>query len=383
MRITFLANAPNLSGGQRVVALHAERLAALGHEVRVICVASKPSRGGRRFGPLGRLAAGLRAPRPPRREETHFGRMTGVDLRLLDRPGPFRPEDVPDGDVVVASWWEHAFSAAALPPRKGAGHYFVQHHEVHAHLPAHISAGSYHLPLRKIAVSGWLRDLMRTRYGDDDVALVPNAVDHGLFHAPPRGRAPVPTVGLMHADTPFKGVDVALEAIALARRRLPELETLAFGRAPPGRDLPLPPGARFELRPDQARLRELYAACDVWIAASRSEGFGLPILEALACRTPVVATRAGCAPDAIEDGVNGRLAPVDDAAALAEGLLDMLGRDEAGWRAMSEAAAASVAGYGWDEAAARFEAALRPAPDARPSRPAVAGASQATRNSGV
>jgi glycosyltransferase involved in cell wall biosynthesis len=51
--------------------------------------------------------------------------------------------------------------------------------------------------------------------------------------------------------------------------------------------------------------KNVYADCDVWLFASFSEGFGLPIIEAMACRCPVVATRAGCAPDVIKEGVNG------------------------------------------------------------------------------
>lgn len=37
MRITFLSTPPNLSGGQRVIAIHAQRLAARGHQVEIVC----------------------------------------------------------------------------------------------------------------------------------------------------------------------------------------------------------------------------------------------------------------------------------------------------------------------------------------------------------
>ena len=98
--------------------------------------------------------------------------------------------------------------------------------------------------------------------------------------------------------------------------------------------------------------------CDVFAAGSRSEGFGLPILEAMACRCPVVATRTGCAPDVIEDGVNGFVVDVGDAAAMGARLADVLDLDAARWQAMSEAALERVLPYTWDEAALLFERVL-------------------------
>jgi glycosyltransferase involved in cell wall biosynthesis len=65
------------------------------------------------------------------------------------------------------------------------------------------------------------------------------------------------------------------------------------------------------------------AACVV--VASRYEGFGNVIVEAMACGTPVVATRCPSGPgEIIEDGTNGLLVPVDDARALAEAIVRVL-----------------------------------------------------------
>jgi glycosyltransferase involved in cell wall biosynthesis len=282
-----------------------------------------------------------------------------AELRLCDHAGPVNDSDVPDADVVIATWWETAFAVASLSPQKGRKVYFVQGHEVFDHLPQHLSAGSYYLPLRKITISSWLRDTMAARYGDRDVALVPNGVDTGLFHAPPRGRQTVPTVGLMYSTTAFKGVDVALAAIARLRQTHPDVQIVAFGTHAPTHALPLPPGSRFFLRPDQDRLRDVYAMCDVFLAASRSEGFGLPLLEAMACRCPVVATRTGAALDLIEPDANGYLADVEDAGALAEGLKRVLSLSPADWRQMSDAAHATAARHSWDQSASMLEAAIR------------------------
>lgn len=352
MRVTFISPPPDLSGGQRVIATHADLLAKRGHHVTIFATErKKPSRIDR----LRALARGRRLPKPS--SDSHYKNSWS---RLFVHPhhGPLTATDVDDADVVIATWWETAFMVARFPESKGRKFYLVQHHEVHSHLPSHISAGSYYLPLKKIAVSSWLVDAMRDLYGDDDVALVPNSVDQKLFHAPERGRQSVPTVGLMYSQTHFKGVDVALQAIEIAKRKHPNLRLIAFGSQAPVKALPLPEWADFHLRPPQDKLRELYASCDVFIAASRSEGFGLPILEAMACRTPVVATRTGCVPDVIRHGVNGMVTEIDDAEALGAGLSEILASDDARWRAMSDAALQTTRAHTWDDASAQFERAL-------------------------
>jgi glycosyltransferase involved in cell wall biosynthesis len=280
-------------------------------------------------------------------------------LQLLDHDGPVTASDLPDADVVIATWWETAFMVATLPPEKGRKVYFVQHHEVFEHLPTHVSAGSYHLPLRKITISGWLRDIMAARYGDHDVAVVPNSVDTDLFHAKPRGKQSLPTLGMIYARERFKGLDVALGTIGEVLRTHPNLQVVAFGTVPVGMDLPLPLGARYVHAPAQDQLRGLYAGCDVFLSASRAEGFGLPILEAMACRTPVVATATGCATDVIENGVEGHVAEVEDCAGLAEGVRNVIDLAESDWRRMSEAAFGRATGYSWDDATDLFERALR------------------------
>ncbi|MGC8714943.1 MAG: glycosyltransferase [Leptodesmis sp.] len=49
-------------------------------------------------------------------------------------------------------------------------------------------------------------------------------------------------------------------------------------------------------------MRDYYSACDAWLFPSRYEAVGLPILEAMACRTPVIGTPAGIAPEMLSDG---------------------------------------------------------------------------------
>ncbi|WP_342750714.1 glycosyltransferase family 4 protein [Termitidicoccus mucosus] len=97
------------------------------------------------------------------------------------------------------------------------------------------------------------------------------------------------------------------------------------------------------------------SAHDVFVFPSLFEGFGLVLLEAMACGLPVISTPHTAAPDLITDGSEGFVVPIRDAPAIA-GKLDLLRRDRDRLRAMSAAAAARAACFTWESYGARLAA---------------------------
>ena len=83
------------------------------------------------------------------------------------------------------------------------------------------------------------------------------------------------------------------------------------------------------------------AASDGFALTSHLEGLGTAVMDAMCCGLPVVATRAGGIPELIEDGVDGLLAPVRDAAAVAGALSKVL--EDASLRQRLSAAARATA----------------------------------------
>ena len=355
MKINMVLPTVDISGGVRVIAIYAQRLAQRGHEVTCVSCTARPASLRRK---IGSLARGRGWPANPRPRPSH---MDSVDVahRVISPWRPIRDADVPDGDVVLATWWETAEWVAALSPSKGAKAYLIQHHELlFEGMPRERVAATWRLPLHKITISKWLTEVAHDTYGDPYASHVPNSVDTDQFHAPPRGRQQQPTVGMLYSATKFKGAQVSLEAIGRASKQVPGLRVVAFGAEPVNPELPLPPGAEYHHRPPQNAIKDLYAKCDVWLCGSRSEGFHLPPLEAMACRCPVVSTRVGGSMDVIDEGVNGHLVDVGDVAALADRLTRVLKLPEPAWRQMSDAALSTAKRYTWDDAAQRLESAL-------------------------
>jgi glycosyltransferase involved in cell wall biosynthesis len=354
MRITFILPTVSLSGGIKVVVIYAQALARMGHLIKIISPPPQtvPVRQKLKSWILGN---GRRSDPPS--QMSHLDG-SGLDHYVLDRWRPVTDLDVPDGDIVIATWWETAEWVNTLSADKGAKVYFVQHHEIFPYLPVDRCKATYRMPLHKIVVARWLQEVMRTQYGDQTVDLVPNSVDRAQFFAQERDKQRTPTVGVLYSSAPSKGLDVSLSVLEIVRKAFPDLRIIVFGSKQPTNELALPENAEFFFCPPQEQIRDLYSQCDVWLTASRSEGFNLPAMEAMACRTPVVSTRTGWPEEVVKSGMNGVLADVDDQAGLSKGVQWVLSRNNAEWRTLSSNAYSTVAESSWIESAEMFERAL-------------------------
>jgi len=355
MKITFVLPNANMLGGTRVIAIYADRLQRRGHKV---CVVSTPRRPLPLRGKVKRLLRGEPWTADANKAPSYLDGLP-IEHRMLDRWRAVTDADVPDGDVVIATWWETARPVVELAASKGAKAYFVQDYGAHAGQPLDKVAATWKLPLHKITISRWLENLVREHVGtEDEIAYVPNSVDLEQFFAPPRGKQVVPTIGFIYSTRPQKGCAAAMEALRIARERAPSLRIVAFGHGAPSDNLPLIDGVTYLPNLEESRLRDVYAQCDAWLFTSTLEGFGLPILEAMACRTPVIATPAGAAPELVGAG-GGILVPAGDTNALSSAILEIVNMTADAWLAKSQTAYETASCHTWDDATSQFENALQ------------------------
>ena len=359
LRINWILARPSLAGGVKSNRLIAEATARRGHQVLVAYPAGPepwPT-------PLHvraftkRVFAGLRG---AGREEHHLTRST-VDVNPVKKCR-ICPDDVPDADFCIASWWQVREAIDEWPPSKGMKVHLIRGYEVWGDDPQRVRA-VYRLPGLKVVISTWLQQIMVDEFRDLHTVLVPNGVDRQQFDAPPRGRATVPTVGLQYGTSTLRGANTAFASLRLAQQRMPQLRVIAFGRSPILKEHRSPANFEYYLRPDQRLIPKLCRSADCWIVPSTSEGFGLPGLEAAACRCPVVSTRCGGPEDYVDDGVSGRLVDVGDAPQMANAVLEILDLNERQWRAMSDSSYRISLKFDWDQSAEKLEHALLSAAD--------------------
>lgn len=333
MRVTFVVAALDMGGGIRVIAQYAEGLRLRGHDVTIVVPAPRP------YGRLQRVRSSLPFLKP-RHVTSHFDG-TGVTVKVLDRCRPVRASDVPPADVIIATWWETAEWIADFPEDRGRKFHFVQGYEIWNGDKDRVDA-ALKLPTQKITISRWLEAILVDQLGLDAPAFVPNGVDRTLFFAGEREMPDGPTVGFVYAPNPMKGSDIAIEAISLAREKRPALRCIAFGHAEAQEAMPLPSFVEYHVSPRQDQLGALYGLCSAWLFPSREEGFGLPILEAMASGTPVIAVPSGAAPELLAQG-GGTLLRSANSREMSEIILEYCDMPKAKWDVLSrEAIAASV-----------------------------------------
>jgi len=360
MRITFVVPVLEISGGARIIAGHAERLAAKGHEVLIVAPSQRQT-----IKQKIRTLVGRKNGPSYSSDKSHVA-LSGVPFKFGARAEQVTAFDVPDADVIIATWWETAEWVWAMPPSKGAKFHFIQHYEAHPGQPAERVDAVWDLPFSKIAIAKWLIDLGRERFGIKQIALVPNSIDHDYFTRKRRSKGQPATVGFLFHGSDFKDMPTTITALNRLREMKPETRLRSFGATLPAPGQ-LPTNTEFDYLPSQSEIAKIYDECDAWLSTSISEGFNLPPLEAMASGCPAVCAKTGRPLEIIDDGVNGYLVNQGDGDGFAEALASIISLSDRAWMRMSEAAAAAVAHPTWEESSALFEHALIQGIAARPA----------------
>ncbi len=140
-----------------------------------------------------------------------------------------------------------------------------------------------------------------------------------------------------------KGLPVLIEALAAARPLRPGLRLTVIGDGPDRRALErlaaeagVGDVVEFVGYRSQSDVARTLATVDALVLPSFAEGLPVVLMEAMAARLPVIATRIAGVPELVRSGEHGLLVPPGDPAALAQALLDLTG-DQAKARRMGEA----------------------------------------------
>ncbi|MEA1884582.1 MAG: glycosyltransferase family 4 protein [Thermotogota bacterium] len=195
-----------------------------------------------------------------------------------------------------------------------------------------------------IAISRKVKEsLLEIGVAADKIQVIPNAVDLDEFNLDISGKPYRDEIGVADGEfligvvgriTPHKGQDIFIQAIPDILNFFPNAKFTIIGEDTTSNgdfiiqlqqlaaELKLETKVYFSAF--KANVPQIMKALDVLVVPSLSEPFGRVVIEAMAAKTPVVASRVGGIPDIIKDGVNGILVPLKNPKAISEAVIRLL-----------------------------------------------------------
>jgi glycosyltransferase involved in cell wall biosynthesis len=201
-------------------------------------------------------------------------------------------------------------------------------------------------------------DLVERGVPPERIRVIHPGVDTAHYRPEPaEPRHPTPRFLYIGRLKRYKGVDVAVRALALARVRRPELrlEVAGVGDYRPElemlvRSLGQGDAVTFHGFVSEAQKLQLLRSAWANVFPSPKEGWGITVMEAAACGTPSIASDSPGLRDSVRDGTTGFLVPHGAAEALAERML-ALAADPALVQRLGTAARAWAERHSWEHAA--------------------------------
>ena len=176
------------------------------------------------------------------------------------------------------------------------------------------------------------------RVREEQFMLLPNCFDPEAFTPGPKSdalarrlgvanRTIIMTLGRLASEERYKGFDEIIEALPELAREMPDIAYLVCGDGPDrvrlekkARDLGVDKHVIFTGFVPEARKAEYYRLADAYVMPSKGEGFGIVLLEAMACGIPTLASRVDGSREALLDGKLGRLVDPSNPREIVEGV---------------------------------------------------------------
>lgn len=216
------------------------------------------------------------------------------------------------------------------------------------------AAATYQLPIPILAISNWLSDTLAAGIGTRPWGIVHAGVDGRVFRPagrqpPLSGQKPPVVFGIIRPAArgyALKGSADFWQAMSYAQARHPELDVQVV--TPDGSGDETSVRHRREVADVDEEMAELYRTADLFVGTSWFEALSLPVLEAMACGTPVITTDAGGVRELIETGRSGLIVPARSPEAVALAIELLLARPELA-RTMANNALETAQAWTWHD----------------------------------
>lgn len=326
--ILFIHGVSDIGGAERELLTILDQLPPFGFSVSVVCP---------REGPLmNELAARhlttLAGVFPPWRKASGLLKRRGAVRALREFVVTDRPSIVHVNDI----WWV----PQALRAVKGTSFPVVAHVRQEIE-PSKVSKYELHKADFVLAVSRQVQQALeqggvspgkvRTLHSGVDLARIP-VVDR----AEVRRQFGIPDKAILLGTVanlfPRKGYEVMLQALPKVVSQYPDVRYLIIGSGNPDYERKLRGivqkrklGENVSFLGFQKDIYPLLSALNLYVHPSLMEGFGIAVIEAMAMKKPVIATKTGGLPDIVLDGKTGFLIPPNDSDRLSQKIVECIG----------------------------------------------------------
>lgn len=266
--ITFVSPGGGIAGGIKIIFEYCNRLSMLGHNLNLVLLSD---------------------------DKIEWFKLNPQIKIIYSNYDPTRfKRDVPNADILIATWWETAPLVALCPDEKGRKYYLIQHYESAAFSSPEHTDYTYRLPLNKIVVSSWLKTIIEDISGEKCEVIL-SGIDFSQFHPIEGFRKQYALdhirIGMIYSPDKFKGFDDGTRALEIVKRKYPQVKIILMG-------VQTLVGFHYQYDEyykslNQQEIKKFYNSLDIFVSPSRLEGFYLPGLEAMGCGIIVIATDAG------------------------------------------------------------------------------------------
>ncbi|MBI4723068.1 MAG: glycosyltransferase family 4 protein [Candidatus Stahlbacteria bacterium] len=318
MKITFVLPFIGITGGVRSIFTISQELMKKGHNISIIypIIPSRPYK----FSGWKSWSKGFFINLCNRED---WYKKEGYNLNIVGVPY-LSDKYFPVSDFLVATSWHTVRPVVSAHHQKGIKIYFIMGYEIWGG-NEEVVKKTYKFPIHKITTSQWLKKVLLEKVGEEVVYTVPQGVDFGMFYPPKERVFGSKRVLMCYSPFKIKGMDDGIRAYEIARRKIPNLKLVMFG----GNKLPgLSVDIEYHRRVFGKELRELYSSCDIFLFPSREEGWGLPPMEAMACKCVLVATNVGGVPEYTIPGKTALVSYPNNPKKLADNLIMLLEDDK-------------------------------------------------------
>ena len=229
--------------------------------------------------------------------------------------------------------------------------YFIQAYENWGDVTDKMLRETYHYDMTKIVIAEWLRDILT----DEGVAchVVHNGFNFNEFGLKTDIKAKDKfKIGLLYHRMEIKGLTTSFKALDIVHSKYPQLKVDMFGF--PEEAGEIKDWYKYTSQPSKQTLNNIYDTSAIFIGASKQEGWGLTIGEAMMCGCAVACTDNDGYKEMAHDEDTALLSHIGDAEGLAKNIIRLIEDDELRHR-IAESGHNNIKQFTWESSYAKYK----------------------------